>query len=102
MVKAGFNVRVVVPSGQRSWVGKSYLISQLTTGQYYYPTGESGIEGERSDLPRSLKEGEEMEWILLNGTPATCSNIALHNLFPPGSFDLVVSGPNLGRNTSTA
>lgn len=101
-MQAGYSVRVVVPSGQRSWVGKSYLISQTTTGEYFYPTGKLGIEGEHSALPRPLKDGEDMEWILLNGTPATCSNIALHNLFPPGSFDLVVSGPNLGRNTSTA
>ncbi|KAG8933060.1 hypothetical protein FRC02_000160 [Tulasnella sp. 418] len=34
-------------------------------------------------------------------TPATCTNIALHNLFP-GQIDLVISGPNYGRNTSSA
>jgi len=38
---------------------------------------------------------------LLDGTPATCANVAIHNLFPQG-FDLVISGPNLGRNTSSA
>lgn len=32
-------------------------------------------------------------------TPATCTNIALHNLYP-GEIDLVVSGPNFGRNTA--
>lgn len=26
-------------------------------------------------------------------TPATCSNIALHNIYP-GEIDLVLSGPN--------
>ena len=40
-------------------------------------------------------------WTLLDGTPATCSNIALHNLYP-GEIQLVVSGPNYGRNTSSA
>ncbi|KAF8598938.1 sure-like protein, partial [Ceratobasidium sp. AG-I] len=34
-------------------------------------------------------------------TPATCTNIALHNLYP-GEIDLVVSGPNLGCNTASA
>lgn len=34
-------------------------------------------------------------------TPATCANIALHNLYP-SQIDLVISGPNLGRNTSSA
>jgi hypothetical protein len=96
--------------------------------------------GESSDSPRALKEGEIGEWILLDGvspgsrsssapskndnrqTPASCSNVALHNLYP-GEIDLLVccrrraphiqgitlsvrscsiqlSGPNLGRNTS--
>lgn len=50
-------------------VSKSYLIAQITTGEYYYPRGELGLEGERSELPRPLKDGEDMEWILLNGTP---------------------------------
>lgn len=84
----GWEVRVVVPSSQKSWcvflplskvvreadglldrVGKSYLIAQTTTGVYYYPTGKDGREGERSELPRPLKEGEEMEWVLVDGTP---------------------------------
>jgi len=43
----------------------------------------------------------QAEWILLDGTPATCANIALHNLFKD-EIDLVISGPNLGRNTSSA
>lgn len=42
-----------------------------------------------------------MEMILLDGTPATCASIALHNLFAPDSFDFVISGPNFGRNTSS-
>lgn len=38
-------------------------------------------------------------WTLLDGTPATCVNIALHNLaLPP--IDLVLSGPNMGRNVT--
>ena len=43
----------------------------------------------------------EAPWILLGGTPSTCSNIAIHNLYP-NKVDLVVSGPNYGRNTSSA
>ncbi|KAI6101957.1 survival protein sure-like phosphatase/nucleotidase [Pisolithus croceorrhizus] len=34
-------------------------------------------------------------------TPASCTNISLHNLYP-GEIDLVISGPNFGRNTSAA
>ncbi|ORY86724.1 survival protein sure-like phosphatase/nucleotidase [Leucosporidium creatinivorum] len=102
LARSGWEVKVVVPSSQRSWVSKAYLISQETTGQYYYPRGPDGTQGERTDLPRPLKEGEHVEWILLDGTPATCSNIALHSLYPPGSFDLVITGPNHGQNASTA
>ncbi|KAJ5308903.1 hypothetical protein N7508_004282 [Penicillium antarcticum] len=43
------------------------------------------------------------EWVIItNGTPASCTQLGLHNLFqgrPP--IDLVISGPNHGRNAST-
>jgi tubulin--tyrosine ligase len=117
MTHLNWDVRVVVPASQRSWVGKSYLIAEKVTGAYYYPRGEDGTEGETRELPRPIGEGE-MEWVLLDGTPgeyppfgslserafgrlisarslvetATCSSIALHNLFPANSFDLVISG----------
>jgi broad specificity polyphosphatase/5'/3'-nucleotidase SurE len=37
----------------------------------------------------------------LSGTPATCINIALNHLFVDEEFDLVIGGPNFGRNIST-
>ncbi|KAI5480873.1 tubulin-tyrosine ligase [Pseudohyphozyma bogoriensis] len=98
----GWEVRVVVPSSQKSWVGKSYQISETIGGSYYYPAGEHGHEGETLELPRATKDGEDPPWILLHATPATCSNLALHGLYPKESFDLVIAGPNFGRNTSTA
>ncbi|GAA5838314.1 hypothetical protein JCM5353_006847 [Sporobolomyces roseus] len=103
--KLGWEVKVVVPSKQRSWAGKSYVIVDQTTGQYFYPDPESedGTQGELRDLPLKPEErGDKMEMILLDGTPATCASIALHNLFAPDSFDFVLSGPNFGRNTSSA
>jgi 5'/3'-nucleotidase SurE len=39
-------------------------------------------------------------WTLLNGTPSTCINIGLHSLGDEGPVDLVLSGPNFGRNVS--
>jgi len=95
----GWNVKVVLPSSQKSWIGKAYHIKEVTAGRYFYPKEDGN--GEFSPKSRPLKEGEIAEWILLDGTPATCANVALHNLFP-GQIDLVVSGPNLGRNTSAA
>ncbi|GAA5892675.1 hypothetical protein JCM5296_003994 [Sporobolomyces johnsonii] len=104
--RLGWDVRVVVPSTQKSWVGKSYLIAEKTAGRYFYPDpkSEDGTQGETRELPRGVDKdaGEIMEWVLLDGTPATCASIALHNLFPPESFDLCISGPNFGRNTSSS
>ncbi|TFY80117.1 hypothetical protein EWM64_g3891 [Hericium alpestre] len=96
----GWNVRVVIPSSQKSWIGKAYQITDVIQGRYYYPKDPDG-KGETSESSRPLKDGEVAEWILLDGTPATCANIALHNMYP-GEIDLLLSGPNLGRNTSGA
>ncbi|KAF8707712.1 Sure-like protein, partial [Rhizoctonia solani] len=101
--KLGWDVRVVLPASQKSWIGKAYVIRDVIHGQYFYPKeGEFTYgTGEKCDVSRPLKAGEVGEWILLEGTPATCTNIALHNLYP-GEIDLVVSGPNFGRNTASA
>ncbi|WRT66223.1 5'/3'-nucleotidase SurE [Kwoniella shivajii] len=99
--RLGWDVRVVIPDCQKSWVGKAYAISDVITASYFYPLEPEGLTGEITATARPLKDGETMEWILLSGTPATCTNIALHNLYP-GEIDLVVSGPNHGRNSSTA
>lgn len=100
MKELGWDVKVVIPSSQKSWIGKAYQITDIINGRYYYPRDPDG-QGEISETPRPLRDGETAEWILLDGTPATCANIALHNLYP-GEIDLVVSGPNLGRNSSAA
>ncbi|KAJ7181682.1 survival protein sure-like phosphatase/nucleotidase [Mycena crocata] len=97
----GWEVKVVVPSSQKSWIGKAFHITEVTQGRYFYPTGPDGLAGETSSTSRPLKDGEAAEWILLDGTPATCANVGLHNIYP-GEIDLVISGPNLGRNTSSA
>ncbi|CUA73995.1 hypothetical protein RSOLAG22IIIB_01516 [Rhizoctonia solani] len=97
--KLGWDVRVVLPASQKSWIGKAYVIREVIHGQYFYPKEDGS--GEKCDAPRPLEAGEVGEWILLEGTPATCTNIALHNLYP-GEIDLVVSGPNFGRNTASA
>lgn len=37
-------------------------------------------------------------WATVNGTPSTACNVGLHSL-APFPIDLVIAGPNLGRNT---
>lgn len=40
--------------------------------------------------------------MIIAGTPSTCTNIGLHHVTGGDEpFDLVISGPNFGRNSST-
>lgn len=73
------DLRVVIPSSQKSWIGKAYQIRDTIGVSKYTPSKDATGDGEA--------------WTMLDGTPATCANIALHNMFP-GEIDLVVSGPN--------
>lgn len=43
------------------------------------------------------------DWVVIeNGTPASCAQLGLYNLFAERpAVDLVISGPNHGRNAST-
>ncbi|CAA7265780.1 unnamed protein product [Cyclocybe aegerita] len=61
----GWDVKVVLPSAQKSWIGKAYHIKEVTRGGYFYPR-EDGT-GETSQRSRALKDGELAEWILLDG-----------------------------------
>jgi tubulin--tyrosine ligase len=81
----------VLPSSQRSWIGNAYEIKRVIDGSYYDPK-----TGNKSDRPIGAED-----YVLLEGTPSTCANVALHNLYP-GEIDLVITGPNFGRNSSTA
>jgi 5'/3'-nucleotidase SurE len=56
------------------------------------------MSSKRGDLGNASDE----DWILVNGTPASCIQLGLFNLFPNRPpIDLVISGPNHGRNAST-
>lgn len=77
--KANFcrDLRIVIPQVETSWVAQSvtrFRKLQVT------PTSFGNLNG-----------------LLVNGTPADCASLGIHNLFsyPP---DLVVSGINMGTN----
>ncbi|KAL1890651.1 hypothetical protein Sste5346_008167 [Sporothrix stenoceras] len=115
--QAGHLVSVCLPNTQRSWIGKAHIIGQTVEPTYYRPPplscppaginreeGEPDNEGSVHTRP-SAKNGASSnlpeEWVLVNGTPASCVQIGLYHVFkerPP--IDLVVSGPNYGRNTT--
>jgi tubulin---tyrosine ligase len=95
---AGHTVSVVLPHIQRSWIGKAHIIGQTLTPSYFRPGTLHEDDGKTSHHP--FDDGKE-EWTLIDGTPASCVQIGIWHLFRDrGPVDLVVSGPNYGRNTT--
>ncbi|EWC47343.1 hypothetical protein DRE_00311 [Drechslerella stenobrocha 248] len=89
----GHTVSVCIPADQKSWIGKAHIIGHHPKPTFYRPDTDSVHATPRSD-------GAD-EWVLINGTPASCTQIGLFHLFKDrGPVDLVLSGPNFGRNTS--
>lgn len=75
------------------------MIGQSLTASYIYP----GKIGEQYEGPvyQKLTNSPNNEWTLLDGTPASCANVGIHHLFKEkGPVDLVLSGPNFGRNST--
>jgi tubulin--tyrosine ligase len=106
---AGHLVSVCLPHTQRSWIGKAHMIGQTVKPTYYRPPPPSapaaglaasgGADGSTHARPSATADVEE--WILVDGTPASCVQIGLHHFFGDrGPVDLVLSGPNYGRNTT--
>lgn len=74
------------------------MVGQTLTPTYFRPGTLHNDDGITSERPFD-DDGEE--WILIDGTPASCAQIGLHHLFKDKDpIDLVVSGPNYGRNTT--
>ena len=85
------------PLSSQSHPSTSETVADVCTPTYYKPEGGTIVQ-----YP---PENEEY-WVLVPGTPATCTQLGLFHfkdLFPHKEFkkvDLVLSGPNHGRNTS--
>ncbi|KAI0408325.1 survival protein sure-like phosphatase/nucleotidase [Xylaria palmicola] len=104
--KAGHTVSVCLPDTQRSWIGKAHMIGQTVKPVYYRPPAaydtqnDSAPQGTTHRFPSRGRDAVE-EWVLVDGTPASCAQIGLHHVFRErGPIDLVVSGPNFGRNST--
>ncbi|KAG2209057.1 hypothetical protein INT46_011455 [Mucor plumbeus] len=87
----GWEVKVCLPDSQRSWIAKSFMIKEEIQLRYFNRLTKQITEDKQNDN----------DFYLLSGTPATCINIALNHLFVDEEFDLVIGGPNFGRNIST-
>ncbi|KAI9673124.1 MAG: hypothetical protein M1817_002986 [Caeruleum heppii] len=99
---AGHVVSVVLPHTQRSWIGKAHIVGQTIKPTYFRPGTLHKDDGTTHTRPLPLGSGaNQEEWVLVDGTPASCAQIGLHHFFQErGEVDLVVSGPNYGRNTT--
>ena len=100
---AGHLVSVAIPAASRSWIGKAHLIEAALKATYVPPSAfrDDGTWDETFDSAET--ETPQPEWVVIrNGTPASCVQLGLFNLFPDRPpVDLVISGPTHGRNAST-
>lgn len=88
-----------LPHTQRSWIGKAHIIGQTVKPTYFRPGTLHEDDGTTHSKPSP--NGDVEEWVLVDGTPASCAQIGIYHLFKDrGPIDLVVSGPNYGRNTT--
>jgi tubulin--tyrosine ligase len=71
---------------------------------YFRPGTLHQDDGTVHHLPRGSDGEDDVEgdeWVLIDSTPASCVQIGLFHYFQDrGPVDLVVSGPNYGRNTT--
>ena len=97
--EAGHTVSVILPDTQRSWIGKAHIVGQDVQATHYWPPKEAP---EVHSATTSSDDDGTHPWILVNSTPASCAQLGLSQYFfqDRGNIDLVVSGPNYGRNTT--
>ena len=76
------------------------MIGQTVKPTYFRPGTVHEDDGTTHARPAPAGSQQE-EWILVDGTPASCVQIGLYHFFQDkGPIDLVVSGPNYGRNST--
>ncbi|KAK2793217.1 hypothetical protein FQN52_001865 [Onygenales sp. PD_12] len=126
---AGHLVSVVIPDSSRSWIGKAHIIGETVKATYVLPevlqrSYENDSDHDQNGLGNSWQPhnaaGSDQctitgtpdparergtgrhHWVVVSSTPASCTQLGLYSLFPDRApIDLVVSGPNHGRNAST-
>ncbi|KAK5136978.1 hypothetical protein LTR08_001485 [Meristemomyces frigidus] len=97
---AGHTVSVILPDTQRSWIGKAHIVGQDVQATHYWPPKAN--PDVHSPTTSSAPDDGTHPWILVNSTPASCAQLGLSQMFfqDRPKIDLVISGPNYGRNTT--
>lgn len=98
-----WKLSICVPNQQRSWIGKAHFAGKDLTRTYLYTkvsTDEpnDGINDHKGPFETQQDFPEFQEWNMIDSTPGACTDIGLNHLFT--DVDLVISGPNFGKNSS--
>ncbi|KAL2873073.1 putative tubulin--tyrosine ligase pby1 [Colletotrichum sp. CLE4] len=109
--EAGHTTVVVIPDRPLSWIGKAHTVGKTLTAESRCPTFFSSDDINTSSKPCTVPGCDDVQgpedrthrWLIVNGPPASCTQLGLFHTpgLSPTDFDLVISGPNHGSNTST-
>lgn len=107
-----WDLSIVVPDQQRSWIGKAHFAGKILSASYIYTKVSTLQPNDKINSfegpffrpePKFHNDKEYQEWCLINSTPAACADIGIHHLYAHSKgkpIDLVISGPNFGKNSS--
>lgn len=101
-----WSLTICVPHSQKSWIGKAHFAGKSVTVKFIYSSIEhpedNSYQGPFPHPQAKLREDPTLkEWCVVdNGTPASSCDIGLNHLAGLDNIDLVISGPNVGRNSS--
>jgi 5'/3'-nucleotidase SurE len=86
----------MIPDRPSSWIGKMHAYGKSLKATRVCPRlYETGVWC-------GTEQCQGHCWWVLDGSPASCTQIGLFNMgWAASEFDIVVSGPNHGRNAST-
>ncbi|QPG76193.1 hypothetical protein FOA43_003579 [Brettanomyces nanus] len=102
-----WELTICIPSSQKSWIGKAHFAGKDVTVKYIYSSIENpqdnSYHGPFGYPQKRLREDVTLkEWCLVDdGTPATCADIGINHICGHENVDLVISGPNVGRNSTS-
>ncbi|RLV93232.1 putative tubulin--tyrosine ligase PBY1 [Spathaspora sp. JA1] len=107
-----WDLSIVIPDQQRSWIGKAHFAGKTVSASYIYTTYSTETPSDKINSfqgpfnrpePKYHNDPQYQEWCLINSTPAACADIGIHHLYSHTKnkpIDLVISGPNFGKNSS--
>ncbi|CCE86457.1 Piso0_004947 [Millerozyma farinosa CBS 7064] len=106
-----WDLSIVVPNQQRSWIGKAHFAGKTLTSSYIYTKASTASPNDNVNayegpfkLPNEkyTSDPQYQEWCLIDSTPAACSDLGIHHVYSSrksAPVDLVISGPNFGKNS---